>query len=90
MGWDRGHILGVGRRGDVALLWKATEGGTYRFEWDSSALAFYMHLHYVGSQGPGTQLPYSATIRDIIEWELFFWVARSSTNYHIRVYRLEE
>jgi hypothetical protein len=77
-------------RGDVALLWKARQGGTYRFEWDSGALLFYQHLGFVGAQGPGPTLANSAIVYDVIDWELFFWVARTNTPYHVRVHRLKE
>ena len=58
--------------------------------WDSAALSFCQHLSYIGSQGPGNELAYSVTIRDVIDWELFFWVARGYTSYHVKVYRLQE
>lgn len=77
-------------RGDVAVLYKNAEGGTYRLEWDSSSLAFYKHLYASGSEGPGTQLPYSAIVTDINEWSLFFWVARGNTGYHILVFKLQQ
>lgn len=83
-------------RGDAALLWKATEGGTYRFEWDSSAvdgettLRFHKHLDFVGSQGPGMELPYSAVVEGVIDWELFFWVPQYDTHYRVKVYKLQE
>jgi hypothetical protein len=77
-------------RGDVAVQWKAPRGGTYRFEWNAGSLAFYQHLNYYGSSGPGPTLSHSAIVRDVIDWELFFWVATGPTPYHIRVYRLEE
>lgn len=83
-------------RGDAGLLWKAREGGTYRFEWDSSlvdgetTLRFYKHLDFVGSQGRGSELPYSAIVTDAIQWELFFWVPQYDTPYRVKVYRLVE
>lgn len=80
----------INNHGDVALLWKSGQGGSYRFEWDASALAFYRRLQFVGSQGAGTELPYSATFRDLPQWELFFWVARSNSPYHVKVFRLQE
>ncbi|MEW5956175.1 MAG: SH3 domain-containing protein [Chloroflexota bacterium] len=86
----------VRSRGDAALLWKAPQGGTYRFEWSSNevngdtVLWFYKHLDFVGSQGPGDELPYSAIIEDVIDWELFFWVPQYDTPYRIKIYRLQE
>jgi len=83
-------------RGDAALQWKAPEGGTYRFEWDSTeerdktTLWFYKHLDFVGSQGPGTELLYSAIVEDVIQWELFFWVPQYDTHYRVKVYKLVE
>lgn len=76
--------------GDVALLWKSGQDGTYRFEWEGGDLAFYRRLQFVGSQGRGAELPYSATFNDLPQWELFFWVARSNTTYHVKVFRLQE
>jgi hypothetical protein len=83
-------------RGDAALLWKARQGGTYRFEWDSteadgrSTLWFYKHLDFVGSQGPGVELPYSAVVENVIDWGLFFWVPQYDSSYHIKIYKLQE
>ena len=77
-------------RGDVGLQWKASRGGTYRFEWDSPSLRFYKHASLVGSQGKGAELPFSATIEGVIDWEMFFWVATADTPYHVRVYRLQQ
>lgn len=83
-------------RGDAALQWKAREGGTYRFEWLSNevngdtVLRFYKHLDFVGSQGPGDELPYSAVIENVTQWELFFWVPQYDTPYQVRVYKLQE
>ena len=82
-------------RGDAALLWKAGEGGTYRFEWTSSevdgktTLKFYKHLDFWGSE-PGSELTYSAIVPDVIQWELFFWVPQYDTPYHIKIYKLQE
>ena len=76
--------------GDVTVQWKAKSGGTYRFEWDSPSLAFYRRLGYVGSLGKGATMPFSAVMPDLIEWEMFFWVAKDSTAYHIKVYKLEK
>ncbi len=76
--------------GDVGVQWKANRGGTYRFEWDSPSLKFYQHAGFVGSKGAGSELPYSATVEGVIDWEMFFWVPQASTSYHIRVYRLEQ
>jgi uncharacterized protein YgiM (DUF1202 family) len=76
--------------GDLAVQWQAQKGGTYRFEWDSPALLFYKHLDPVGSQGPGTELQYSAVIKDVVDWEMYFWVAREDTPYHIRVFELQQ
>lgn len=76
--------------GDVAVLWKPRQGGTYRFEWDSDALKFYRHLNYVGSQEPGSELAHSAVIEDVVAWEMFFWVAQKDTNFHILIHRLPE
>jgi uncharacterized protein YraI len=77
-------------RGDLGLQWKANRGGSYRFEWDSPWLKFYKHADFVGTQGKGSELPFSATIAGVIEWEMFFWVAGDSTPYHVRVYRLDD
>jgi len=77
-------------KGDVGLQWKASRGGTYRFEWDSALLKFYKHGDFVGILDQGTELPYAATITDVIEWEMFFWVAADSTNVHVKVFRLDE
>lgn len=76
-------------RGDLTLQWKAPQGGKYRFEWNSDQLRFYLHLRYVGSQGHGSELPYSAVFEDVIDWEMFFWVATSDTTYHVKVFRLQ-
>ena len=76
--------------GDVGLQWKASRGGTYRIEWDSPWLKFYKHADFISTQGKGSELPFSAIIKDVIEWEMFFWVAGDSTPYHVRVYRLDE
>ena len=59
----------TGSRGDVTVQWKATSGGTYRFEWDSASLAFYKHLDFIGSQRKGTELTYSTELSGIIDWE---------------------
>lgn len=77
-------------KGDVGLQWKASRGGTYRFEWDSASLKFYKHGEFVGILDQGTQLPYATTVTDVIEWEMFFWVAADTTNFHVKVYRLDE
>ncbi|MBE2236164.1 MAG: SH3 domain-containing protein [Caldilineaceae bacterium] len=77
-------------KGDVGLQWKASRGGTYRFEWDSASLKFYKHGEFVGILDAGTQLPYATTVTDVIEWEMFFWVAADSTNFHVKVFRLDE
>jgi hypothetical protein len=83
-------IIKTDSAGDLAVQWKAQRGGTYRFEWDSPAFLFYKHADLVGSQGKGTELPYSAVIKDVIDWEMFFWVAREDTPYHIRVFELQQ
>jgi hypothetical protein len=85
-----GDSITTDPRGDVAVQWKAQKGGTYRFEWDSPALRFYKHLDFVGSQSQGTALPFSAIVKDVIDWEMFFWVAREDTPYHIRVFELQQ
>lgn len=85
-----GDRITTNARGDAAIQWKANKGGVYRFEWDSSSLRFYQHSKLVGIQETGGSLPYAATIRDVIEWELFFWVAADTSPFRIRVYRLEE
>lgn len=77
-------------RGDVGIQWKASRGGSYRFEWDSPALRFYKHATLVGSEGKGAELPYSASFEGVIDWELFFWVPDAPTGYHIKVFRFEE
>jgi hypothetical protein len=77
-------------KGDVGLQWKASRGGTYRFEWDSASLKFYKHGEFVGILDQGTQLPYATTVTDVIEWELFFWVAADSTKFHVKVFSLED
>jgi hypothetical protein len=83
-------------RGDAALQWKAREGGTYRFEWHSteadgkSSLWFYNHATYVGSQETGSELPYSATIPDVVQWAIFYWVPQYDTPYQVKVYKLVE
>jgi uncharacterized protein YgiM (DUF1202 family) len=76
--------------GDVAIQWKASKGGAYRFEWDSASLKFYRHTSLVGIVEKGKTLPYAATAQGVIDWELFFWVATESGPYRILVYRLEE
>lgn len=76
--------------GDVAVQWKASKGGSYRFEWDSASLKFYKHTDLLGILGTGVELPYAATVKDVIEWEQFFWVAADSTPYHIRVFKLDD
>ena len=76
-------------KGDVGLQWKASRGGTYRFEWDSASLKFYKHGEFVGILDQGTQLPYATTVTDVIDWEMFFWVAADSTPYHVKGFRLE-
>ncbi len=78
------------KRGDVAVQWKASKGGSYRFEWDSASLKFYKHTELIGIVDAGVELPYAATVRDVIEWEQFFWVAVDSTPYHIRIFRLDD
>ena len=92
---DAGEIPGRDcSRGDAALQWKAREGGDYRFEWDSgevdgdTTLRFYKHLDFVGNQGPGSELPYSAVTEGVIQWELFFWVPQFDTPYRVKVYKL--
>ena len=77
-------------KGDVGLQWKASRGGAYRFEWDSTSLKFYKHGECVGILDPGTQLPYATTVTDVIDWEMFFWVAADSTTFHVKVFRLDE
>jgi hypothetical protein len=77
-------------RGDVSLLWKNPQGGTYRLEWDSDSLLFYWHTNPMPSQGPGSRLAHSFVAKDIIEWNLFFWLARESTQYHVLIFRLEQ
>jgi hypothetical protein len=83
-------------RGDAALSWKAREGGTYRFEWNSdevdnnSVLRFYKHLDFRGVDSPGSELPYSTIVPDVIQWELFFWVPQYDTPYQVKVYKLVE
>ncbi len=71
-------------RGDIAVQWKASKGGTYKFEWDSPWLKFFKHAEFVGTQGKGSELPFSATFSGIIDWEMFFWVAGDSTPYRIK------
>jgi len=77
-------------KGDVGLQWKASRGGTYRFEWDSASLKFYKHGEFVGILDQGTELPYAATVTDAIEWAMFFWVAADSTAFRVKVFRLDE
>ncbi len=77
------------KRGDVAVQWKASKGGSYRFEWDSASLKFYKHTELLGILGTGVELPYAATVRNVIEWEQFFWVATDNTPYHIRIFKLD-
>lgn len=76
-------------KGDVGLQWKASRGGTYRFEWDSASLKFYKHGEFVGILDQGAQLPYATTVTDVIDWEMFFWVAADSTPFHVKVFRLD-
>jgi hypothetical protein len=76
--------------GDVGLQWKASRGGTYRFEWDSASLKFYKHGEFVGILDPGTQYPFATTVADVIDWELFFWVAADSATFHVKVFRLDD
>lgn len=77
-------------RGDAAVQWKASKGGTYRFEWDAATLKFYQHTRLLGILEAGTTLPFAATVKGVIDWELFFWVATESGPYQIRIYRLDE
>lgn len=77
-------------KGDVGLQWKASRGGTYRFEWDSASLKFYKHGDFVGILDQGAELPYAATVTDAIEWAMFFWVAADSTTFRVKVFRLNE
>ena len=69
--------------GDVALQWKAQDGGTYLIEWDFTPTAgdgdllIYRHLEQVRSQGRGPTLPNSYLLEDIDAWQLFFFVLRS-------------
>ena len=69
--------------GDVALQWKAQDGGTYLVEWDFTPTAgdgdllIYRHLEQVRSQGRGPTLPNSYLLEDIDAWQLFFFVLRS-------------
>lgn len=77
-------------KGDVGLQWKASRGGTYRFEWDSASLKFYKHGEFVGILDAGTELPYATTVSDVIDWEMFFWVAADSTQFHVKVFRRAE
>ncbi|MBK8051425.1 MAG: hypothetical protein IPK16_32630 [Anaerolineales bacterium] len=76
-------------KGDVGLQWKASRGGTYRFEWDSASLKFYKHGEFVGILDQGSVLPYATTVSDVIDWEMFFWVPADSTPYHVKVFRLD-
>ncbi len=77
-------------KGDVGLQWKASHGGDYRFEWDSASLKFYKHGDFVGILEQGSSLPYAATVKDVIDWEMFFWVAADSTPFRVKVFRLDE
>lgn len=75
-------------RGDVALLYKAQKGGRYRFDWQAEdTILFYKHLEFVSSGKTGSEI-----IDDVIDWELFFFVARGFSRHHIavQVYRWEE
>jgi hypothetical protein len=83
------ETIRTNEKGDVAVQWKASRGGTYRFEWDAPALSFYQHGIFVGSQNRGVELPHSAIIENVIDWEMFFWVAEQDTSYHITVHRLD-
>ncbi len=77
-------------KGDVGLQWKASRGGSYRFEWDSASLKFYKHGDFVGILDQGRELPYATTVTGVIDWELFFWVPADSTTFHVKIFRLDD
>jgi thiol-disulfide isomerase/thioredoxin len=80
-------------RGDAALQWKARESGSYRFEWDSdvvdgeTTLRFSKQLEFLESQGPGSELPYSVTVYNVDQWEIFYWVPQYDTHYQVKIYK---
>lgn len=82
--------------GDVALQWKARKGGTYLIEWQADGdLKVYKHATRIWSTGRGLTLPNSYVAKDIIDWEMFFFVITTpsysdetnTVHFHVRIYR---
>lgn len=76
-------------RGDLSLQYKAPLGGTYRFDWQAGdTIEFYKHGDHIVSGKSGSQI-----ISGVIDWELFFFVARGRAREYplaAQVYRLQE
>jgi hypothetical protein len=75
-------------RAQAGIRWRPHDGGTYRFEWDSETLQFYQDETKIASEGPGEELPFSKIMREIDAWAQFYWVAGTSTEYNIHIYKL--
>ena len=82
--------------GDVALQWKAQRGGTYLIEWQADGnLQVYQHASQIQSRGRGLTMPNSYIAKDIIDWEMFFFVIANrsygagtvTTHFHVRIYK---
>ena len=82
--------------GDVALQWKAQEGGTYLIEWKADGdLSVYKHANRIQSRGRGPTMPNSYIAKNIIEWEMFFFVISDDSylndsvivRFHVRIYK---
>lgn len=90
-------IAGADVQADVALQWKAPEGGKYLLEWSTQStkgqgdIYLYKHLEEMYSVGPGLSLPNSVIVDNVDAWQMFFFVIRShgdpyETKMHVRVY----
>ena len=82
--------------GDVALQWKAREGGTYLIEWKADGpLKVYKHANRIRSRGRGLTMPNSYIAKDIDAWEMFFFVIADESywedtltiHFHVRIYK---
>ena len=91
-------IAGTDAHTDIALLWKAPEGGKYMLEWQADTtkgqgnVYLYRHLQEIYSTGRGQSLPNSVILDKIEAWEQFFFVIRThgdpfETTLSVRVYR---
>lgn len=89
---------GTDASADIALQWKAPQGGKYLIEWQANttkgqgAVYVYKHLQEVYSAGKGPTLANSVTLDNLIDWDQVFIVVRShgelyETSLHVRVYR---